>query len=97
VIFRDLMRSWYSPFAKTSPKWGDLGYEESFPLVYSKKEQVKTFLQGEAKLDGFMLTGHVCMVMGYEEYESFPIPQKKILWKTPSHILCIYMGGKENK
>ena len=27
--------------------------------------------QGEAKLDGFMLPGHVCTVMGYEEYEQF--------------------------
>ncbi|MFA5347929.1 MAG: hydrogenase formation protein HypD [Methanoregula sp.] len=31
--------------------------------------------QGEAKLDGFMLPGHVCTVMGYEEYEQFPVPQ----------------------
>ena len=46
--------------------------------MYTKKEQVKTFLQGEVKLGGFMLTGHVCTVMGYEEYEPFPGPQKKI-------------------
>ena len=31
--------------------------------------------QGEAQLDGFMLPGHVCAVMGYEEYEQFPVPQ----------------------
>lgn len=31
--------------------------------------------QGEAKLDGFMLPGHVCTVMGYEDYEQFPVPQ----------------------
>ena len=31
--------------------------------------------QGEAKLNGFMLPGHVCTVMGYEEYEAFPVPQ----------------------
>ncbi|HZD43769.1 MAG TPA: hydrogenase formation protein HypD, partial [Methanomicrobiales archaeon] len=31
--------------------------------------------QGEAKLDGFILPGHVCTVMGYEEYERFPVPQ----------------------
>jgi len=54
------------------------GNEESFPLLYSKKEPVKTFLQGEAKLDGFMLNRHVCMVMGYEEYEPFPVPHTKI-------------------
>jgi hydrogenase expression/formation protein HypD len=31
--------------------------------------------QGEAKLQGFMLPGHVCTVMGYAEYEQFPVPQ----------------------
>lgn len=31
--------------------------------------------QGEAKLDGFLLPGHVCTVMGYREYEVFPVPQ----------------------
>jgi hydrogenase expression/formation protein HypD len=31
--------------------------------------------QGEAKLDGFMLPGHVCTVTGYEDYEQFPVPQ----------------------
>ncbi|MBT8507597.1 hydrogenase formation protein HypD [Methanomicrobiaceae archaeon CYW5] len=31
--------------------------------------------QGEAKLDGFMLPGHVCVVAGYKEYERFPVPQ----------------------
>ena len=31
--------------------------------------------QGEAKLDGFMLPGHVCTVMGYSEYEQFNVPQ----------------------
>ena len=31
--------------------------------------------QGEAKLDGFMLPGHVCAVTGYADYEQFPVPQ----------------------
>jgi hydrogenase expression/formation protein HypD len=31
--------------------------------------------QGEAHLHGFMLPGHVCTVMGYSEYEQFPVPQ----------------------
>jgi len=31
--------------------------------------------QGEAKLDGFILPGHVCTVMGYHEYQKFPVPQ----------------------
>jgi hydrogenase expression/formation protein HypD len=31
--------------------------------------------QGEAKLDGFLLPGHVCTVTGYQDYEQFPVPQ----------------------
>jgi len=31
--------------------------------------------QGEAKLDGFMLPGHVCTITGYADYEQFPVPQ----------------------
>src|SRR5512136_3034309 len=31
--------------------------------------------QGEAALQGFILPGHVCTVMGYHEYEQFPVPQ----------------------
>ncbi len=31
--------------------------------------------QGEAKLHGFLLPGHVCTVMGYKEYLQFPVPQ----------------------
>jgi hydrogenase expression/formation protein HypD len=31
--------------------------------------------QGEAKLNGFMLPGHVCTVTGYADYEQFPVPQ----------------------
>jgi hydrogenase expression/formation protein HypD len=31
--------------------------------------------QGEAKLHGFMLPGHVCTVTGYADYEQFPVPQ----------------------
>jgi hydrogenase expression/formation protein HypD len=31
--------------------------------------------QGEARLDGFLLPGHVCTVSGYREYEQFPVPQ----------------------
>jgi hydrogenase expression/formation protein HypD len=31
--------------------------------------------QGEAKLHGFLLPGHVCTVMGYREYLQFPVPQ----------------------
>ncbi len=31
--------------------------------------------QGEAKLHGFLLPGHVCTVVGYQDYEQFPVPQ----------------------
>jgi len=31
--------------------------------------------QGEAKLDGFILPGHVCTVSGFADYEGFPVPQ----------------------
>ncbi|MCQ8893101.1 MAG: hydrogenase formation protein HypD [Methanolinea sp.] len=31
--------------------------------------------QGEARLQGFLLPGHVCTVAGYWEYEQFPVPQ----------------------
>ncbi|MHC1629983.1 MAG: hydrogenase formation protein HypD [Methanoculleaceae archaeon] len=31
--------------------------------------------EGEAQLDGFILPGHVCTVMGYWQYEEFPVPQ----------------------
>ena len=31
--------------------------------------------QGEAKLDGFLLPGHVCTVSGFADYEQFPVPQ----------------------
>jgi hydrogenase expression/formation protein HypD len=42
--------------------------------------------QGEAKLDGFMLPGHVCTVMGYHEYEQFPVSQV-VAGFTPDDIL----------
>ena len=31
--------------------------------------------QGEAKLNGFVLPGHVCTVTGYADYEQFPVRQ----------------------
>ena len=63
--------------------------------MYTKKEQVKTFLQGEVKLGGFMLTGHVCMVMGYEEYEPFPVPRRKYHEKhLPPSLAFIWVGKR---
>jgi hydrogenase expression/formation protein HypD len=47
--------------------------------------------QGEAKLDGFMLPGHVCVVMGYEEYEVFPVPQVVAGFEAEDILLGLLM------
>jgi len=47
--------------------------------------------QGEAKLHGFMLPGHVCTVMGYEEYESFPVPQVVAGFEAEDILLGLLM------
>jgi hydrogenase expression/formation protein HypD len=47
--------------------------------------------QGEAKLDGFMLPGHVCTVMGYEEYEQFPVPQVVAGFEADDILLGLLM------
>ena len=47
--------------------------------------------QGEAKLDGFMLPGHVCTVMGYEEYEQFPVPQVVAGFEAEDILLGLVM------
>jgi len=47
--------------------------------------------QGEAKLNGFMLPGHVCTVMGYEEYEHFPVPQVVAGFEAEDILLGLLM------
>ena len=47
--------------------------------------------QGEAKLHGFMLPGHVCTVMGYEEYEPFPVPQVVAGFEAEDILLGLLM------
>jgi hydrogenase expression/formation protein HypD len=47
--------------------------------------------QGEAKLNGFMLPGHVCTVMGYEEYEQFPVPQVVAGFEAEDILLGLLM------
>ncbi len=47
--------------------------------------------QGEAKLDGFVLPGHVCTVMGYEEYEQFPVPQVVAGFEAEDILLGLLM------
>jgi hydrogenase expression/formation protein HypD len=51
--------------------------------------------QGEAKLHGFMLPGHVCTVMGYEEYEVFPVPQVVAGFEAEDILLGLLMLVKQ--
>jgi len=47
--------------------------------------------QGEAKLDGFVLPGHVCTIMGYEDYEQFPVPQVVAGFEADDILLGLLM------
>jgi hydrogenase expression/formation protein HypD len=47
--------------------------------------------QGEAKLDGFVLPGHVCTVMGYREYEQFLVPQVVAGFEADDILLGLLM------
>ncbi|WML66746.1 MAG: hypothetical protein METHP_00200 [Methanoregula sp. SKADARSKE-2] len=47
--------------------------------------------QGEAKLNGFMLPGHVCTVMGYDEYKDFPVPQVVAGFEAEDILLGLLM------
>lgn len=51
--------------------------------------------QGEAKLDGFMLPGHVCTVMGFEDYEQFPVPQVVAGFEPEDILLGLLMLVKQ--
>jgi len=53
--------------------------------------------QGEAKLDGFLLPGHVCVVSGYKEYEQFPVPQVVAGFEPEDILLGLYMLVKQAK
>lgn len=53
--------------------------------------------QGEAKLHGFMLPGHVCTVMGYDEYEVFPVPQVVAGFEPEDILLGLLMLVKQVK
>lgn len=46
---------------------------------------------GEAKLDGFLLPGHVCTVTGYHEYEQFPVPQAVAGFEAEDILLGLVM------
>ena len=47
--------------------------------------------QGEAELHGFVLPGHVCTVMGYHEYEQFPVPQVVAGFEAEDILLGLLM------
>jgi len=47
--------------------------------------------QGEAAIHGFMLPGHVCTVMGYHEYEQFPVPQVVAGFEADDILLGLLM------
>ncbi len=51
--------------------------------------------QGEASLDGFILPGHVCAVMGYEEYERFPVPQVVAGFEPEDILLGLLMAVRQ--
>ncbi|MFA7561863.1 MAG: hydrogenase formation protein HypD [Methanoculleus sp.] len=51
--------------------------------------------QGEAALDGFLLPGHVCAVMGYEEYEQFPAPQIVAGFEPEDILLALLMAVQQ--
>ncbi len=51
--------------------------------------------QGEAKLDGFMLPGHVCTVTGYAEYEQFPVPQVVAGFEPEDIMLGLVMLARQ--
>ncbi|MFA4859881.1 hydrogenase formation protein HypD [Methanoregula sp.] len=53
--------------------------------------------QGEAKLNGFMLPGHVCAIMGYEEYEHFPVPQVVAGFEAEDILLGLLMLVRQVK
>ncbi len=53
--------------------------------------------QGEASLDGFVLPGHVCTVMGFREYEQFPVPQVVAGFEADDILLGLLMLADQVK
>lgn len=51
--------------------------------------------QGEAALHGFILPGHVCAVMGYREYEQFPVPQVVAGFEADDILLGLIMLARQ--
>ena len=51
--------------------------------------------RGEAALKGFLLPGHVCAVMGYKEYEQFPVPQVVAGFEPEDILLGLLMAVRQ--
>lgn len=51
--------------------------------------------QGEAKLNGFLLPGHVCTITGIHEYEVFPVPQVIAGFEPLEVLMGLYMLVKQ--
>lgn len=51
--------------------------------------------QGESALDGFLLPGHVCAVMGYHEYEVFKVPQVAAGFEPEDILLGLLMIARQ--
>ena len=51
--------------------------------------------QGEARLNGFLLPGHVCAIMGMHEYEVFPVPQVIAGFDAMEVLYGLYMLVKQ--
>jgi hydrogenase expression/formation protein HypD len=51
--------------------------------------------QGEAKLSGFLLPGHVCTIAGIHEYEVFPVPQVIAGFEPLEVMYGLYMLVKQ--
>ena len=51
--------------------------------------------RGEAALEGFLLPGHVCAVMGYKEYEQFPVPQVVAGFEPEDILLGLLMAVRQ--
>lgn len=51
--------------------------------------------QGESQLDGFLLPGHVCAVMGYHEYEQFKVPQVVAGFEPEDILLGLLMLAEQ--
>ena len=53
--------------------------------------------QGEAKLNGFLLPGHVLTVAGLDEYRNFPVPQVVAGFEPDDILLGLFMLAEQVK